>query len=505
MTDVTWTDARADLSSVPDGVREVWRLLTLAGGRPLLVGGSVVDLLQGRVPLDWDLEVYGISMSKAATALSALSPDMVGKAFGIIKVTADGVQVDVNVPRRENSVGVGHRDFEVALDPQMTIREAASRRDFTINAMGLDIVDGRVCDPFGGLADLERGLLRIVSHDAFVEDPLRVLRGMQLGARKLASPPWRTHVSVDGASLSTMSGLQWCFDTIPKERVWAEFQKLMLHARRPSVGILFLQQTGWLKHFPELVDTIGCEQHPEWHPEGDVWIHSLKAVDAAASIRAYIPKQHRMAFMLAALLHDVGKPSTTITAKMIRHRDPIAVAAAEKAKRPLDEMLLTAHGHDVAGVPVAESFLQRMTYDVRVIRLVKGLVGAHMRPYYLFSGNASQAAWARLHRDMLAIGGDLMLLGRLCQCDSCATGHGKHFKRGGIPSWEHPISERTFQYGEMFAAEPEAAVPLLRGADLVAAGVKPGPALGEMLRRAVDLQEADASLTREDLLAAVLS
>lgn len=478
--------------ALPEGIRSLWFRLKTAGGQPFLVGGAVIDILRGHAPKDWDIEVYGLDLGVLERMLSDLHPEVVGRSFGVLKLRVDGLDVDINVPRLERRMGPGHRDFDVTVDPHLSIREAALRRDFTVNALALDVLTGECHNPFGGLQDLENGTLRVVSAETFTEDPLRVLRGAQLLARKLN----RVH-SNDWWLFRSLSGE---FSSLPKERVFAEFGKLLLKAERPSVGFEFLRDAGWLTHFPEINELIGCPQHPEWHPEGDVWRHSMLCVDAAAQIRDTLPDEGmRLAVMFGALLHDVGKPEYTITERMIHHQDPRAVAAAASAKRPLEQMLLTAHGHDTGGVEPAGRFLARISDDKTLTKRVKALVGLHMQPYNLVAGSAGDGAWNRLHRKLTEASLDLTVLGRICQCDACATGSGRSL-RGGSPDWEHETSRVAFAHADRIRDLPTSVSPKVTGGMLLARGVKPGPLLGGLLRRALELQDTNPTLTAEDLL-----
>lgn len=486
------------LSNLPSPIKMVVNRVTSFGGRVFLVGGAVIDALQGREPKDWDLEVFGVNYSDLELLFSDLSPKTVGKSFGVLKLTLrDGeetLDLDLNIPRSDNKIGVGHQGFEVLMDPKMTPKEAARRRDFTINSISIDLSTGEVSDPFGGLRDLELGILRVTDEKLFVEDPLRGLRAMQLLARKAKC--------VDPSTMGLIQSMSDSFPELPKERVFEEFRKLLLKAPKPSVGLEFLRESGWIKHFPELVALIGCPQREEWHPEGDVWTHSLLAADAAAEVLHVIPEHQREAFAFGVFLHDVGKPDTTITAEMIASRHPRVADVASRSGKSPDDLLLTAYGHDEQGMAPAESFLRRITSSTKTIDLVKGIVELHMQPWNLKAGNAGKGAFARLHRKMVEVGGDLRLIGRVCQCDSCATGPDwkKRSLASGSPNWEHETSQRVLEFAEEFDREPSATQPKVLGRDLLLLGMKPGPNLGVLLKKALELQEEDASLTKNELI-----
>lgn len=461
---------------IPPIIQSLVSRVESAGGSAHLVGGAVIDAIDGRQPKDWDLEVFGLSFDRLSTMFADKGANLVGAQFGIIKLSAskcDGLDVDINVPRRDNHVGKGHKDLLTEFDPGMSVEEAARRRDFTINAMAFDLSTGEILDPFGGRADLANGVLRATDGELFVQDPLRALRGMQLLARKCP------HGHVDPITMNLIRGMVDSFPHLAKERVWEEFKKLLMKAERPSVGLEFLRDSGWIVHFPELADLIGCEQHPEWHPEGDVWVHSLHTVDSAAWVRDNVdlPDGWVEAFMVGTLCHDVGKPSTTVTPRMI--------AEGEFPK----ERLFTAWGHDRAGEPIVDRFLRRMTNNKSLIEKATSIVGEHMQPWNLMQGEAKTPAWKRLHNKIR-----LDVLGWMSKCDSCGCPH-KHI---GDPDLEHQTSQLCFDHFSDLGAEP--VKPLLMGRHLIQAGIKPGRQFKAMLDRAFEAQIDNPTLTVDDLL-----
>src|SRR5437763_11898537 len=167
-------------SHVPERVIELAQAVRAEGGRALLVGGCVRDLLMGGQPKDWDVEVYGVEPARLRELLESFGRvDAVGEAFTVYKL---GNDLDVSLPRRERKTGRGHRAFVIEGDPTMTIEEAARRRDFTINAILQDPLTGEIIDPYGGRDDLQSKTLRAVSRETFAEDGLRVLRRSQFRA-----------------------------------------------------------------------------------------------------------------------------------------------------------------------------------------------------------------------------------------------------------------------------------------------------------------------------------
>ena len=419
-----------------------------AGGIAMLIGGAVIDEIQGRPIKDWDMEVYHLDLNQLEEILNrlGLKADTVGKSFGVIKtrmeVDGEMVEVDLSIPRMENKIGVGHKDFQVDLDPNMSPEEAGRRRDLTINSMYKNLHTGAIVDPFNGFNDLKNGVLRVTNEATFVEDPLRVLRIMQLLPRK--------GKTVEVKSVALCRTMVDDFKHLPKERVFEEFSKLLLKADKPSMGLEFLRDCGWIVHFPELKNLDGCPQNPVWHPEGDVWVHTMMVVDNAALLRDQVPEDWRLAYMFGALLHDIGKPDTTVLPRC------------------------TAHGHDRVGAELSIEFMHRLTDDKRLIDRVERIVRLHMRPGQLFRSKAKGPAWRKVHNQLR-----LDILGWMAMADSAGrTGRSiKDVNEG---------AEKCFTYFEKLGAKR--IPPLVLGRDLIAAGMKPGPAFKEILANAYELQ-----------------
>lgn len=458
---------------IPGQVNLVARRIQQAGGRANLVGGAVIDLLQDRTPKDWDVEVFGLSYNDLVRLFKEYKPQTVGKAFGVTKIVVDGLDIDLSVPRKDNKVGVGHKGFEVEVDPNMTVKEAARRRDFTINAMALDLMTGELHDPFGGKADLGAGILRATDPTLFVQDPLRALRAMQLLARKAKT--------VDPSTMRLIRSMKHTFPTLAKERLLEEFRKLFLKSKRPSLGLEFLYESEWIEHFPELQALVGLEQHPEWHPEGDVWIHSKAAADAAAGILDQVPENVREALAFGVFLHDVGKAPTTVLPQHIR-----------SGLYP-KERLFTAWGHDKAGGPLAQTFLERIGTPKKTAELAVAIVELHMQPWTMYDGGAGSPAYRRLARKIQKAGGDLSLLGYMSYCDACATG--KPHRHQTVR--EHAAARRIFDEHETMQRSPSMLTPRIQGRDLIQAGFKPGvafkPALAAAFEAQLDRPEASDS------------
>ena len=328
--------------------------LRTAGGRPRLVGGCVRDWQLGLEPKDFDVEVHGLDYEAMGRALAPIGPtDLVGRSFGVLKLRLEGSEYDFSLPRRESKTGAGHRGFAVAPDPNLTEAEAAARRDFTVNALAYDPFAGRLLDFHGGIADLKNRILRHTG-PAFTEDPLRVLRAFQLAAR------FQFTLAPETASLCR--SISDSYAELPVERVWGEWDKWATQSVQPSRGLAVLKQTDWLRHFPEIAALDGVPQEPEWHPEGDVLVHTCHCLDALVGLAAWRdgPPRTRRILSLSVLGHDFGKPSTT--------------KQAEKRGR----LRWVSPEHEAAGGPLAESFLRRIGAPLDLIESVRPLVMNHL-------------------------------------------------------------------------------------------------------------------------------
>lgn len=421
---------------------EVCGLVAEAGGRAWLVGGSVRDLALGHPVEDLDLEVFGLDPEPLQECLAArFELNLVGRSFGILKLRQ--WPVDVGLPRRETKIGLGHRGFTVDADPHMELAEAAARRDFTLNAIYLDPLTGEIADPWRGLDDLGAGVLRHTSA-AFAEDPLRVLRGMQLTARfelEVAPDTIRECRRIDAEGL-------------PGERIWAEWEKLLLLGVTPSRGLGFLRDSDWLRHFPELAALCGCRQDPRHHPEGDVWNHTLHCLDVFAAERVGEPWED-LVVGCAVLCHDLGKPVTT----------------TEEA-----DGRIRALGHERESVRLTEAFLGRMSGNKRLLAEVVPLVAEHMRPAQLYADQASAAAIRRLATRV----GRIDRLVRVARADALG--------RPPLSSDGFPAGPWLLDQANRLAVTQAPPPPLIQGRDLIALGLTPGTRFGDVLARIYEAQ-----------------
>ena len=451
-----------------------------ASPHALLVGGFVRDVLLGGQPKDIDLEVYGVAPDRLEQLLETLAPGLVnfvGRSFGVFKIhLGEDIEFDVSLPRRESKTGRGHTGFIVTADPGLNTREASRRRDFTINAISADPLTGEILDPFDGVKDLENRVLRVVDSVTFQDDPLRVYRGIQFVAR--------FGLTVEPISFDLMRQMVARDDLaeLAPERVTEELRKLLLKAQRPSIGFELARALGIIANdFSELSAMIGTEQEPEWHPEGDVWIHTMMVIDRAAEIirdstRGFSTEE-QLEVMLGALCHDLGKPGTT--------------ARLDGRIRSL--------GHEEAGIEPTRSLLGRLAFGERVRDATIAIVKDHLKPGMLYKqlmekqtlteesyANAVRKLLKRIHPTSW----------RVLVAAAEADYRGRSLPEVKTGPYLHGDLVATTVAKFRFDAEP--IKPLIQGRDLLALGVKPGPRMGEIIAKIETLRDAGKITTQEE-------
>ena len=419
------------------------------GGRVFEVGGTVRDRLlnRSRKNEDIDLEVYGLSADKLEQILNSLGKvNLTGKSFAVYRLG----DAEISLPREDRSIGLGHKDFKVKVNPNLSFVEACRRRDFTVNAILQDVLTGEIVDPLNAQNDLNHKILRACDQKHFFEDPLRVYRAVRFRATL-------------GFSLE-MDTLDQCrkmsLENLPEERIFAEIRKMLVEADYPGWGLHTAHACGVLYKDPEITDLLTCPQEMEWHPEGNVFIHTVLSLKAAAYYREFLEDdQDKLVLMLAVLFHDIGKPLTTKIGMEGRKKDRII-----------------SPGHQGAGVKLTEVILNRWKAPHKIIHRVKNLVGYHHRIYDLWKARevVTPGAIRRLLRDC-----ELQLLKYTFLSDK--------FGRGQPPSFSPEVDwlERTIVELEIDKQKLE---PLLMGRHLLELGLKPSPRMGEILDRAYESQ-----------------
>ncbi|MBE6374902.1 MAG: HD domain-containing protein [Lentisphaerae bacterium] len=434
-------------------VLEIAQAVSRAGGRAMLVGGCVRDSLLGIPVKDYDLEIYALDSARLLAALEKVCEvDAVGMSFGVLKVKH--FDIDIALPRLDSKTGRGHRGFVVEVDPHLDFSLASSRRDFTVNAIMQDALTGEIIDPWNGQKDLQNRILRHVSA-AFAEDPLRVLRGMQFISRFDLTP--------DAETVSLCAGLSQ--NELVSERIAGEWEKLLLKGNFISKALNFLRDCRWVRFYPELSAIDGCPQNPVWHPEGDVWNHTLKTVDAAAKLRRNCEADD-LVLMLAALCHDFGKPECTVIGSDGR---------------------ITSKGHDSLTAP-AEKFITSIWKRRDLPERVIPLIARHMHPWQLAEENSSDKAYRKLALYVKR----LDLLADLARSD--------------VEGIDMSDDERRIRLGkidifrgrcEKLAIADKVPRPLIRGRHLLKKGLTPGVGFKVLLDRCFDAQIAGEFATLE--------
>ena len=423
--------------------RRIAGLAAQRGGRAYYVGGCVRDKYMGNESKDVDIEVHGLAPQALWELLQQVGePAVFGESFGVYSLRH--LDLDIAMPRREHAVGRGHRDFDVSVDPFIGIREASRRRDFTVNAMMEDVLTGELQDPWNGLSDLKSGVLRHVDDASFPEDPLRVLRAAQFAARfgfRVAPETVELCRHIDLSALSS-------------ERVEGELKKAVLNSDKPSIFFEVLREMEQLKPwFAELEPLIGLQQDPVYHPEGDVWVHTMEVLDRGAARRDKADEPY--AFLLLCLCHDLGKITTS--------------AVSEKDGR------IHSYGHETEGLPIIEALLQRICGEKAVRAYVRSMVPLHMKPNVAAYARPSVKSTNHLF-DEAESPLDLIWFAEADRPDFA----GKDEFHGDTAF----LMQRLQIYRETMAK------PYVAGQDLVDAGLTPGKGFSELLAYAHKLRLA---------------
>ncbi len=442
-----------------------------AGGVSYLVGGSVRDILMADFShniniKDLDIEVHGLDLEALKKILSKYGHvNLVGKSFGVLRVA--NLDVDWSLPRTDSS----GRKPEVKIDPNMDITTALKRRDLTINSMAINLNNYELIDPYGGINDIKNKVLRATDSKFFGEDPLRFFRVMQFVSRFELVPDNELNQICANMDVKSVS----------KERIELEFEKMLLKSKKPSLGLRWLLEINRLEDiFPELYKTVGVKQEFKWHPEKDVFEHTMQALDAEAKIYLQFSenpdkKKEKLILLYAAICHDLGKPDTT----------------------EIIDGVIKSHGHEVVGVEIANKFLRRITDKKEIIDPVLKLVRNHMAPGTFAAQNASPRAYKRLALH-LSPDVNIKMLANLAFAD----------RRGRNPDSHEPLDSDLPEIQEFLNRAEQAQVlfekeqPILLGRDFL--DIFSGPQLGEAVRLAYKLQIDDSIKDKEELRALVI-
>jgi tRNA nucleotidyltransferase (CCA-adding enzyme) len=447
---------------IPPAILTLIEVLNRHRITPILVGGYVRDALIGHPSYDLDIELYGVtSLEHLETILKPFGKlNAVGKSFGVLKLSYQGFTIDFSPPRSESKQGAGHKGFEIVWFSELDFAAAAVRRDFTINAIGYNPLTETFLDPYGGIADLNNKRLTCVDEKTFIEDPLRVLRAIQFAARfDLQCDENLLHLCRTMIEIGALREL-------PKERIFEELKKLFLLAPKPSIGMSLLKEMGGLIFFSPLEKLLTTPQDPLSHPEGSVWVHTLMCLDEMARMRTGDSRRD-MALMLAALLHDIAKPTTTT----------------------IIDGMLNAPSHAEEGVNVAQTWLSRITEDKSLINAVLPLIHYHGTPRKLLRNHADDSAI--LHLSTQVCIEDLILITR-------ADFFGRLFI-AATPE-HHEVGEWLYARAEALGVLNAPPKPLLMGRDLIALGMSPSTRFKNILDAAYEAQLNQQFTTHEEAL-----
>ena len=454
--------------NIPKVLEDILCNLQELGARPILVGGCVRDHFLNIPVKDYDVEIFGIdSYETIENSLKKFgSVKLVGKSFGVLTLRVDKYDFDFALPRTEKKIGNTHQDFEVITNANLSFKEAAIRRDFTINAIGYDFSKKKFLDPFNGIKDLEKKLIKHIDDKTFIEDSLRVYRAVGFASR------FDFKIEEKTKELCKQIISSGELEYLPKERIFEELKKLFLKSSRPSVGFELIRQLGILKYFPELNALIGCIQDKEYHPEGDVWIHTMMCLDELAKIikDGNIEDEYRKLYLFYGILcHDLGKPFCTqeINGK------------------------ITSHKHEVLGIEPSISFLSKLTNEKKFIEIVCTLVKNHLAPFQLYLAESSLKAIKRLSLKVNIE--DLCLV---CLADCLGRDIPDKDKCYAATTWLLEKAKELEIHNEPIKA-------LVQGRDLIALGFKPSKEFKEILDFAFDLQ-LDEHLEKEIIIKEIL-
>lgn len=424
-------------------VKDIFKDIDKAGGRAFIVGGAVRDmLLYGHSGNDIDIEIYGLEVNELEKILNKYGHvNAIGKSFGILKLD-QLPEYDFALPRTETKIGKTHQDFEIQVNHQLDLKTAAMRRDITINALMYEVKTGKIYDFFHGIDDLNKKTIRMVNKKTFIEDPLRVLRVAQFASRLDFCIETKTKQK---CKQMVKDGL---LENLSNERVFQEYNKLLL-SNHPSVGLTFLKEIKAL--FPCLDILSSTMQRLDYHPEGDVWRHTLLVTDLAA-LCAH-KTQNPLGFMWSALLHDIGKPSVTTS----------------EGRAP---------GHNEAGVKIFNTELTGLIADKKLQKYIKTMIYYHMHLMNMVRNGAKDYSYYKILKGIAGIVAieDLILI---TKCDKLGRYKDEH---ENINNFSKVMNEKMKKLGTV------ALKPIVDGNDLKAMGIKQSSKYTEILNWAYDLQ-----------------
>ncbi|MCB4747358.1 MAG: hypothetical protein LGB54_02005 [Sulfurovum sp.] len=480
--------------NLPSILKVIAKDLQTQGARTLLVGGAVRDMIMEREVKDYDIEVYGLNtLNSLENFLHAYgNVSQVGKCFGVVKLYIDKKEYDFSFPRTERKIGNGHRGFCVEVDGFLDFSTAAKRRDFTMNALGYDILTGKILDPFGGLQDIQHKVLRHIDDATFMDDPLRVYRAIQFAAR------FEFRIAEETSILCQKMVENKQLDELPKERIYEEWKKLLLKASKPSIGFELMRIWGiTIRYFPELHALIG---YPRWYLEKDRWAHTMISIDIMVSIlkkqRQKNKKQasnHKfwLKLLFAVLCHDFGKPFITINPK---YEDIFSGKNIQKHKSILAEVQtgtldvsIYTFSYKTIDLEAVRSFLYRLTNEHTFIESILPLVAYHLKPSEFYIQNIKAGDICRLATKVsieeLVLVATADYLGGEDKKDISTEA-----QTNQNIAHNYPAGNWLLMVAENLQVKNKPLKPLLQGRDLIALGMTPSVRFKEILDTVYILQ-----------------
>jgi len=433
---------------IEDSLKKITDAILQMGATPVIVGGYVRDSIMGYSSKDIDIEVFGVdSLEELENILAPFgSTNIVGKSFGVLKLTTKDYQLDISMPRTEIKTGMRHKDFSVKTDGSLTFKQAALRRDFKMNALGFNLKNEKIVDPFDGLKDIENKIISHINDETFIEDPLRILRAIGFAAR------FNFKISQKTKALCKNMVKQGELLHLSKERIFEELKKILLKSKKPSIAFYLADELSINESiFTEIEALKGVKQRVKYHPEGDVFTHTFMALDVMAQYNG----KNKLALMFAVLCHDFGKVETT---KLIDGE-------------------YRAHGHEAVSVHIAQNFMLRLTDDKALIETVLPLVRYHGEPKKFYEVKVSDSAIRRLANKV-----NISLLVEVSRAD--ALGRTTENAKSGNFGAKEWLLKRASELKVKNSAPKQ----ILQGRDLIAHGLTPSKEFKKILYLAFEAQ-----------------
>lgn len=414
---------------IPENLINIFYEIHENGGYPFICGGFVRDILMNKQNKDIDIEVFGIKYEKMVEILKKYgNPKIVGSSFKIILM---GIY----------EFSIIEEEFE-----KNTLQNYASRRDFTINSMYIDLLENNLIDFFNGRKDIENKIIKAVKLENLSEDPLRIIRLAQFKARF----DFKIEEETDTYAKQNIQKI----NKIAPERIFIEIEKILLKSKQPSIAFRWLDKIGWLEMmFPELSKLNYIEQGKKYHPEGDAFTHTMLCIDALSL------EERDITTMIAILFHDIGKGMIKITG---------------------DDDCKHFYMHEKAGADAIKSILYRITSNKELIDNVKKLIYYHMYPLHTINNISTKSI------KKIASKVDFEKLMKVHKADMCGKGI------------DNPEISHIPKLIDLYNDIKSEMKPLIKGQDVINLGIKSGKEIGYILKKLYEAQQEELFFTYEE-------